>query len=539
MVTVKSSPSLALVQAVAAINIVGNLVAVGLTFIYFGIFEPRILGDVGTAELWDRLAVAGAVTACVLLVIGPINARFVLGLAGEVREKARVIKGDVAEEQRDVLNQLIGRIMDLPAKLGLTTLAGWALGAGMFFVLPTFWPSFYPWTLESSRKISIWMLLVVAPATMCWIYFAQERWLRINVRRMFPQKSLAKAPSCYRIKVLPKILVVTLPMTIVPLLLLSHLTIHQVTEIQTGRQSIEAFLQNVPTIIKFLTALFAFLAASLSFFLAKSVSEPLKDLESAMERVALGDMFAMVPVLSNDEIGKAEEGFNRMVEERRELDSIKDTFGRYLSKDVVEEILKSGGKLELEGDLRDVTILVADIRGFTRMTEALAPQKVLTIVNRYLEIMTDIIMQYSGTIDEFTGDGILVFFGAPKHVHDHCMRAVACALDMQSAMGALNVNNVKDGLPAIQAGIGINSGTLIVGNIGSEKRKKYGAVGSPINVAFRIQAEALGGEIVVSPEVVKRLQGQINVKRKKIAQLKGLERPMELFCVESLTGHHL
>lgn len=173
------------------------------------------------------------------------------------------------------------------------------------------------------------------------------------------------------------------------------------------------------------------------------------------------------------------------------------------------------------------------------MTEALAPQKVLTIVNRYLEIMTDIIMQYSGTIDEFTGDGILVFFGAPKHVHDHCMRAVACALDMQSAMGALNVNNVKDGLPAIQAGIGINSGTLIVGNIGSEKRKKYGAVGSPINVAFRIQAEALGGEIVVSPEVVKRLQGQINVKRKKIAQLKGLERPMELFCVESLTGHHL
>jgi|UniRef100_A0A7C4ASD3 adenylate cyclase len=534
MVTVKSSPSLALVQAVAVINILGNLAAVGLTFIYFGVFEPQVTGNVGTAEVWDRLAVAGAVTACVLLLIAPINARCVWGLAREVREKTGAIKGTALEGQEELLNELIGRVLNLPARLGLTTLAGWALGAAIFSVLPILWPNFYPWTVESSRKIAIWLLLVVAPATMCWIYFAQERWLRINVRRMFPLRALAKAPSCYRINVLPKMLVVTLPVTIVPLLLLSHVTIHQVSEIQAGRQSVESFLANVPTIIEFLAALFAFTAASLSFFLAKSISEPLKDLESAMEKAAAGDMYAMAPVLSNDEIGKAEEGFNRMVEERRELDSIKDTFGRYLSKDVVEEILRSGGKLELEGNLRDMTILVADIRGFTRMTESLPPQKVLAVVNRYLETMTDIIMQYSGTIDEFTGDGILVFFGAPKHIQDHCMRGVACALDMQKAMDALNARNVRDGLPAIQAGIGINSGVLIVGNIGSEKRKKYGAVGSPINVAFRIQAEALGGEIVVSPEVVSRLQGQIIVKHKKLARLKGLDRPMELFCLESL-----
>ncbi len=534
MVALKASPSWALVQAVAAINILGNLAAVGLTFIYFGIFEPQISGDAGTAEVWDRLAVAGAVTACVFLLIAPLNVRAVWALAREVREKVGVMRKSELDDQEEILNQLIGRVLNLPAMLGLTTLAGWTLGAAIFFVLPILWPDFYPWTVESSRKIAVWMLLVVAPATMCWIYFAQERWLRINVRRMFPLRSLAKAPSCYRIKVLPKMLVVILPVTIVPLLLLSHVTIHQVGEIQAGRQSVETFLANVPTIIQFLAALFAFVAASLSFFLAKSISEPLRDLESAMEKVAAGDMYAMAPVLSNDEIGKAEEGFNRMVEERRELDSIKDTFGRYLSKDVVEEILRSRGKLELEGNLRDMTILVADIRGFTRMTESLPPQKVLAVVNRYLEAMTEIIMQYSGTIDEFTGDGILVFFGAPKYVHDHCMRGVACALDMQKAMAALNASNIRDGLPAIQAGIGVNSGILIVGNIGSEKRKKYGAVGSPINVAFRIQTEAQGGEIVVSPEVVSRLQGQIIVKHKKLAQLKGLDRPMELFCLESL-----
>ncbi len=534
MVTVRSSPSWPLVQAVVAINVLGNLVAIGLTFIYFGIFEPRISGLVGTAEFWDRLTVAGAVTASVTLLIAPINARLALGLAREVHEKAGVIKGTIAEDSGETVNELVGRVLNLPAQLGLTTLAGWVLGAALFSVLPVFWPDFYPWSVQSSRKISIWMILVVAPATMCWIYFAQERWLRNNVRRMFPQRCLAKAPSCYRINVLPKMLLVTLPMTIVPLLLLSHVTVHQVSEIQAGRQSVESFLNNVPSIIQFLTALFAFVAASLCFFIAKSVSEPLKDLESAMEKVASGDMYVMVPVLSNDEIGKAEEGFNRMVEERRELDSIKETFGRYLSKEVVDEILRSGGKVELAGNLLDMTILVADIRGFTRMTEALNPQDVLAVVNRYLERMTDIIMNYSGTIDEFTGDGILVFFGAPKPVPDHCKRAVACALDMQKAMYSLNTANIRDGLPEIHAGIGINSGILIVGNIGSEKRKKYGAIGSPINVAFRIQAEARGGEIVVSPEVVSRLEGQIRVKYRKLALLKGLERPMELFCVESL-----
>ncbi|MGB9616238.1 MAG: hypothetical protein ACPL7J_02865, partial [Desulfomonilaceae bacterium] len=297
MVSVKSSPSLALVQAVAVINILGNLAAVSLTFLYFGIFEPQITGNVGTAEVWDRLAVAGAVTACVLLLIAPINARSVWRLSREVREKTAAIKGIDPEDRDEILNQLIGRVLNLPARLGVTTLIGWALGAAIFAVLPVLWPTFYPWTVESSRKIAVWMLLVVAPTIMCWLYFAQERWLRVNVRRMFPLRALAKAPSCYRINVLPKMLVVTLPVTIVPLLLLSHVTIQQVSEIQAGRQSVETFLANVPTIIQFLAALFTFTAASLSFFLAKSISEPLKDLESAMEKVAAGDMYAMAPVL--------------------------------------------------------------------------------------------------------------------------------------------------------------------------------------------------------------------------------------------------
>jgi class 3 adenylate cyclase len=156
------------------------------------------------------------------------------------------------------------------------------------------------------------------------------------------------------------------------------------------------------------------------------------------------------------------------------------------------------------------------------------------MINRYLGEMTDIIMKHGGTIDEFTGDGILVFFGAPALVPDHCMRAVACALEMQSAMDGLNKGNLQLGLPELKMGIGVNSGRLIVGNIGSEKRKKYGAVGSPINLAFRIQSEAEGGEVLVSPAVFHNLRGELLVNGTKQCSLKGIEQAISLYRVEGI-----
>ncbi len=228
------------------------------------------------------------------------------------------------------------------------------------------------------------------------------------------------------------------------------------------------------------------------------------------------------------------DGFNSMVQEPDTIDSIRETFGPYLSTDVVNEILNSSGGTEIKDELREITILVSDIREFTRTTELLEPKQVLELINRYLEQMTDIIMKHGGTIDEFTGDGILVFFGAPTFVPDHCKRAVACALEMQKAMEALNRDYLRLGLPELQTGIGINSGQLIVGNIGSEKRKKYGAVGIPINLAFRVQAEAEGGEILVSPAVFHDLREELLVEGTKQCSLKGIEPPITLYRVEGL-----
>jgi sigma-B regulation protein RsbU (phosphoserine phosphatase) len=287
----------------------------------------------------------------------------------------------------------------------------------------------------------------------------------------------------------------------------------------------------MPLLVIFLLAWSVVTAVGLSILMARSFADPLRRVGSAMEKVGRGDLTAKVPVVSNDEIGSLSEGFNSMVDDYRRLESVKDTFGRYLSEDVVEEILESPEGVRLGGELREITILVSDLRGFTGISESLEPQRVVETINRYFERMTDIIVDCDGTIDELTGDGILVFFGAPRRFANHERRAVTCALRMQRAMDELNSENIRLGLPELKMGIGINTGELIVGNIGSEKRKKYGAVGSPINVAFRVESQTSGGEVLLTKDVYDRLAADLNVSTTKEALLKGFEKPTKLYEV--------
>ena len=177
---------------------------------------------------------------------------------------------------------------------------------------------------------------------------------------------------------------------------------------------------------------------------------------------------------------------------------IRSVFGRYLTDDIAETLLDSPEGLALGGARREMSILMADIRGFTQMSAHRDPEEVVQIVNNFLTPMTEVILQYGGTIDEFIGDAILVLFGAPHAVVDHAPRAVACAIDMQLAMPRVNALNREDGLPEVTTGIAVNSGEVVVGNIGSERRAKYGVVGHNVNFTARIESVTEGGQILVS-----------------------------------------
>jgi class 3 adenylate cyclase/CheY-like chemotaxis protein len=184
---------------------------------------------------------------------------------------------------------------------------------------------------------------------------------------------------------------------------------------------------------------------------------------------------------------------------------IRSLFGRYLSDEVVTSLLASPEGPRLGGELRKVTLLMSDLRGFTPLTEGLAPDQVLRLLNSYLGSMADVIMAHQGTIDEFVGDAILAIFGAPLGRPDDARRAVLCAVEMQAAIQQLNRRNETEGLPRLEMGIAIHTGEVIVGNIGSERRTKYGVVGSAVNHAGRIESFTVGGQVLISDATLREV----------------------------------
>jgi adenylate cyclase len=222
------------------------------------------------------------------------------------------------------------------------------------------------------------------------------------------------------------------------------------------------------------------------------------------------------------------------MESLRQRDFIRDTFGRYLSSEVVEELLGSPEGLKMSGENREVTFLVSDLRGFTAMTSSLSPHQVIEIMNRYFERMVEVIAPYKGTVNEFTGDGILAFFGAPLYADDDPERAVACAIEMQNALVAVNAEQRRLKLPELAMGIGINTGEVVVGNIGSEQRASYGAVGTPINAAYRIESFTVGGQILISPSTYEKVQSRISINGTREVKFKGLDQPVILYDVAGI-----
>ena len=222
------------------------------------------------------------------------------------------------------------------------------------------------------------------------------------------------------------------------------------------------------------------------------------------------------------------------MESLRQRDFIRDTFGRYLSSEVVEELLDSPAGLKMSGENREVTFLVSDLRGFTALTSSLSPNQVIEIINRYFEHMIEIIARYQGTVNEFLGDGILSFFGAPLYAEDDPERAVACAVEMQNALAVVNVEQRRLKLPELAMGIGINTGEVVVGNIGSERRASYGAVGTPINAAYRIESFTVGGQILISPSTHDRIETDLTIRGTREVKFKGLDEPVTLYDVAGI-----
>ena len=170
--------------------------------------------------------------------------------------------------------------------------------------------------------------------------------------------------------------------------------------------------------------------------------------------------------------------------DRREMRTL---FGKYLSTDVLEELLRDPSQVKLGGEEREVTVLFSDVRGFTSFSESMSAVELTAFLNRYLTVMTDIILAHGGVIDKYIGDAIMAYWGAPVRRADHALSALSTAVVMSGALGKLNVENKKLGVPEIEIGVGLNSGLAVAGNMGSRERFDYTLMGDTVNLSSRLE----------------------------------------------------
>jgi class 3 adenylate cyclase/CHASE3 domain sensor protein len=286
------------------------------------------------------------------------------------------------------------------------------------------------------------------------------------------------------------------------------------------------------------------LALVLGYAISGSLVGPVKQMETRLQQIASGDFSQWVEVSNRDELGALGTNLNRMNDELKQLNEqrerhirfIRQTFGRYMSNDVVANLLDSPAGLELGGEKRTVTILMSDLRGFTAVAEHLDAQQVMGFLNRYLEAMVNVILSYQGTIIEILGDGILVLFGAPISRDDDPERAVACAVSMQLQMEGVNALLRKENLPEIEMGIGIHTGDVVVGNIGSEQRTKYGVVGSAVNLTGRLESYTTGSQILISSSTYAATAQLLMIRQELTVEPIGVSEPITIYDVGGIGG---
>ncbi|HET9988451.1 MAG TPA: adenylate/guanylate cyclase domain-containing protein, partial [Kofleriaceae bacterium] len=207
---------------------------------------------------------------------------------------------------------------------------------------------------------------------------------------------------------------------------------------------------------------------------------------------------------------------------------------RLIPASVVEKVIRGELKIEKGGRLSEVTMLFSDIRGFTTMSDGRPAQEIVNTLNEYFEVMVDILFKYTGTLDKFVGDEIIGLFGAPIALDDAPFKAVACALAMLQALEEFNRTRAAENQSPIRIGIGINTGNVITGSIGSTRALQYTAIGDAMNVASRLVNVAASGEIIVSESTYRAVAGRVEATALPPVKVKGKAEELKVFRVTGL-----
>lgn len=274
----------------------------------------------------------------------------------------------------------------------------------------------------------------------------------------------------------------------------------------------------------------------LSLPIASRLIEPVLMLLKGTKEIALGNFDYRIRHTRRDEIGALIDSFNNMALELKKKEILKGAFARYVNPHIAEEILKAPDAVRLGGERSDVTVFFADIRGFTKLSRERPPEEVVEALNLYFTLITEVVFHFNGTVDKFIGDSVMNLFGAPVKDDRHLEQGVKAAFAAKEAVARVNRIRKGRGLYALEIGIGLNSGTAIVGNMGAHIRMEYTAIGDTVNVASRLCGTAGGGEVVVTGDVYALVREECSVEEIPSRELKGLGPAIPLYRIMGVSA---
>jgi len=310
--------------------------------------------------------------------------------------------------------------------------------------------------------------------------------------------------------------------------------------VRFSQSGMKRFVQQAVQAITVATVLVIGLGIAMAFALGRRITQPIDRLVEASRVIGNGDYSFRFKERRRDELGTLMEAFNDMAQGMLEKSQVMNALSRYVSKGVAREILSNLDEVVLGGKKIEGTVLFADIIGFTRIAENTRPEDLVSMLNRYFSLITCACEINRGIVDKYMGDGAMLVFGTPEPDSDHAFHAVRCALLIQKLIDRENVLREQQALFPVRFRIGINTGSMLAGNMGSRQRMEYTVVGDTVNLASRLCSITNGGQIVISREMYMKpeVRERVLAGEYQPIHLRGISDAVSSYCVESLTADY-
>jgi adenylate cyclase len=312
------------------------------------------------------------------------------------------------------------------------------------------------------------------------------------------------------------------------------------TLITFSQVEMTAFAHDAMRAIVGATLLIILLGIGVAFAIGRRITKPIDQLVHASHVIGNGDYSFRFHESRKDELGQLMEAFNEMAEGMLEKSQVKNALSRFVSPSVAREILSNLDDVGLSGKRVEGSVIFADIKGFTRISESIRPEELVNMLNRYFTMVTNACEINHGMVDKYMGDGVMLVFGAPEPDKDHAFHAITCALLIHRLIEHENRKRESLDQFPVQFRIGINTGSMLAGNMGSHSRMEYTVVGDTVNLASRLCGIANANEIVISREMFQRddVKSRVLAGEYQAIRLRGISQPVYTYRVEQLTVNH-